>query len=81
MADAGAQRAPLGERPVLFWVFAAVAVLGVVDTVFGCAAWAGAHRRRPLPGGTRVLGALLAAYGLGLWPATVVCRVAGGLGA
>ncbi|WP_309096506.1 hypothetical protein [Streptomyces sp.] len=41
----------------------------------------GAHRRRPLPGGTRVLGALLAAYGLGLWPATVVRRVAGGLGA
>jgi hypothetical protein len=76
VADAGARRAPLGERPVLFWVFAAVAVLGAVVTVLRLRRMGGAHRRRPLPGWTRLLGALLAAYGL-----YVVCRVAGGLGA
>ncbi|MER8224095.1 hypothetical protein ABTZ58_26590 [Streptomyces sp. NPDC094143] len=75
MADAGAQRAPLGERPVPFWVFAAVAVLGAVVTVLRLRRMGGAHRRRPLPGWTRLLGALLAAYGL-----YMVCRVADGVG-
>ncbi|GAA2237494.1 MULTISPECIES: hypothetical protein [Streptomyces] len=64
LADAGVEKAPVGERPVLFRLFAAVAVLGVVSAVVRLRRMRTAHRRRPLPGWTRLLGVLLAAYGL-----------------
>ncbi|MEU3849606.1 hypothetical protein [Streptomyces sp. NPDC029554] len=56
-------------------MFAALASLGGVVTVLRLRRMAGAHRSRPLAGWTRLLGALLAAYGL-----YVVCRVAAGVG-
>ncbi|MFG3716322.1 hypothetical protein ACGF8D_00755 [Streptomyces massasporeus] len=64
LADAGIEEAPAGGRPALFWLFVAVAGLGLVSTVARLrSAWA-AHRLLPLAGWTRLLGTLLAAYGL-----------------
>ncbi|MEW2610329.1 hypothetical protein AB0937_08980 [Streptomyces sp. NPDC047880] len=64
LADAGTAKTPVGDRPVLFGLFTAVAVLGVASaTVCLRRMWA-AHQLRALPGWTRLLGVLLAAYGL-----------------
>ncbi|MBB4713343.1 hypothetical protein [Streptomyces luteogriseus] len=64
LADAGTAKASAGDRPVLFGLFAAVAVLGVVSAAVCLRRMWATHQRRAQPGWTRLLGALLAAYGL-----------------
>ncbi|MFI6857009.1 hypothetical protein [Streptomyces sp. NPDC050416] len=62
--NAGVQKAPASERPVLFWVFMAIAALGAVLTVLQLRRMWNTHRHRALPAWTRFLGVLLALYGL-----------------
>jgi len=64
IGNAGVEKAPAGERPVLFWVFTAIAALGVVSTVVRLQHMWNAHQHRTLPAWTRFLGVLLALYGL-----------------
>lgn len=64
IANAGVQKAPAYERPVLFWVFAAIGALGAVSTVVRLRRMWHTHQRHPLPGWTRFLGAVLGLYGL-----------------
>ncbi|MFD6172617.1 hypothetical protein [Streptomyces coeruleorubidus] len=64
IGNAGVQKAPASDRPVLFWVFTAIAALGAVSAVVRLRRMGDAHRRRALPAWTRFLGVLLALYGL-----------------
>ncbi|MBO8193052.1 hypothetical protein ITI46_15455 [Streptomyces oryzae] len=64
IGNAGVEKAPAGDRPVLFWGFTAIAVLGVVSTVVRLQHMWTAHQQRALPAWTRFLGVLLALYGL-----------------
>ncbi|MER0242320.1 hypothetical protein AAHZ94_09830 [Streptomyces sp. HSW2009] len=61
--NAGVRNAPVGDRPVLFWVFAAVAVLGAGSTLMRLRRMWATHQHRPLPAWTRFLGLLLALFG------------------
>ncbi|WP_369211061.1 hypothetical protein [Streptomyces flavofungini] len=64
VANAGLHRAPADDRPVLFWLFAALAALGAASTVVRLRRMWHTHRRHALPAWTRLLGAALAVYGL-----------------
>ncbi|MEU6681587.1 hypothetical protein [Streptomyces sp. NPDC046832] len=64
IGNAGLQKAPLSERPVLFWTFTAVAALGALSAVVRLKRMWDTHRRRTLPAWTRFLGLLLSLYGL-----------------
>ncbi|MFJ7331751.1 hypothetical protein ACIQU3_00665 [Streptomyces sp. NPDC101110] len=64
VADAGTARTSVGDRPVLFGLFVAMAVLGVVSASVCLRRMRAAHRLRALPGWTRLLGVFLGAYGL-----------------
>ncbi|GHD19617.1 hypothetical protein GCM10010313_51010 [Streptomyces violarus] len=64
IANAGARKASADERSVLLWVFVALGVLGGVFAVVRLRHMWHTHRHQPLPAWTRVLGALLALYGL-----------------
>ncbi|MFJ4541015.1 hypothetical protein ACIP39_34405 [Streptomyces tibetensis] len=64
LADAGTAKTSAGDRPVLFGLFAAVAVLGAANTTVCLRRMWATHQHRALPGWTRLLGVLLAAYGL-----------------
>ncbi|MGA5206341.1 hypothetical protein [Streptomyces variegatus] len=64
IGNAGVQRAPANDRPVLFWVFTAITALGAVSAVVRLRRMWHTHQRRTLPAWTRFLGALLALYGL-----------------
>ncbi|GAA1432443.1 hypothetical protein GCM10009601_53390 [Streptomyces thermospinosisporus] len=60
---AGVQKTSLDERPTLFWVFTAIAALGVLSAVVELRRMHTAHRHSPLPRWTRFLGLLLALFG------------------
>lgn len=62
VANAGAAKAPVDDRPVLFWTFAAVGAMGALATISRLKLMTRTHRLRPLPGWTRFLGGLLAVY-------------------
>jgi hypothetical protein len=62
--NAGVQKAPASERPMLFWMFTAIAALGAVLTVLRLRRMWNRHQRRALTAWTRFLGLLLALYGL-----------------
>ncbi|MFI9822306.1 hypothetical protein ACIHFC_17830 [Streptomyces sp. NPDC052013] len=64
VGNAGVQNASSSERPVLFWVFTAIAALGALSAVVRLRRMGNTHRRRTLPVWTRFLGLLLALYGL-----------------
>ncbi|CAL9672350.1 hypothetical protein SUDANB176_07495 (plasmid) [Streptomyces sp. enrichment culture] len=64
IGNAGVQNAPASDRPVLFWVFTAIAALGTVSAVVRLRRMWNTHQRRALPAWTRFLGLLLALYGL-----------------
>ncbi|MGC2997241.1 hypothetical protein ACPF8X_02240 [Streptomyces sp. G35A] len=64
IGNAGVQNAPMNDRPVLFWVFTAIAALGTVSAVVRLRRMWNTHQRRTLPPWTRFLGLLLALYGL-----------------
>ncbi|MFK4071864.1 hypothetical protein [Streptomyces sp. NPDC029674] len=72
--NAGVQNAPANDRPVLFWVFTAIATLGAVSAVVRLRRMWNTHQRRALPSWTRFLGLLLALYGV-----YVVYRVINGM--
>lgn len=74
IGNAGVQNAPMNDRPVLFWVFTAIAALGAVSAVVRLRRMWNTHQRRILPAWTRFLGLLLALYGL-----YVVYRVINGM--
>jgi hypothetical protein len=57
-------RAPTSDRPVLFWMFTVIAALGAAFTVLRLRRMWNTHQRRSLPVWTRILGVLLALYGL-----------------
>lgn len=76
IGNAGVQKATANDRPVLFWVFTAIAALGTVSAVVRLQRMWNTHQRRTLPAWTRFLGALLAVYGL-----YVVYRVVDGMAA
>ncbi|MDR3082515.1 MAG: hypothetical protein LBV60_16590 [Streptomyces sp.] len=61
-ANAGVKKAPVDDRPVLFWIFVAVAAVGAAVTVGQLRTMMRSHRVRPLPGWTLFLGALLSLY-------------------
>ncbi|WP_344004161.1 hypothetical protein [Streptomyces thermocarboxydovorans] len=61
--NAGVQKTSLDERPMLFWVFTAIAALGMLSTVMELRRMHTAHRRSPLPRWTRFSGLLLALFG------------------
>jgi hypothetical protein len=64
IGNAGVQKAPVSDRPVLFWVFTAIAALGALSAVVRLRRMWNTHQRRTLPAWTRFLGVLLALYGL-----------------
>lgn len=64
IGNAGVHKAPPSERPVLFWVFTAVAALGALSTVVRLKRMWRTHQRRTLPAWTHFLGLLLALFGL-----------------
>jgi hypothetical protein len=64
IGNAGVQKASVSDRPVLFWVFTAIAVLGALSAVVRLRRMWSTHQRRTLPAWTRFLGVLLALYGL-----------------
>ncbi|MYS88988.1 MULTISPECIES: hypothetical protein [Streptomyces] len=64
IGNAGVQNAPTSDRPVLFWVFTAIAALGAVSAVVRLKRMWNTHQRRTLPAWTRFLGLLLTLYGL-----------------
>lgn len=64
IGNAGVQKAPMSDRPVLFWAFTAIAALGTVSAVVRVRRMWNTHQRRTLPMWTRFLGLLLALYGL-----------------
>ncbi|GGR59361.1 hypothetical protein [Streptomyces griseomycini] len=64
IGNAGVQNAPISDRPVLFWVFTAIAALGAVSAVVRLRRMWNTHQRQTLPAWTRFLGLLLALYGL-----------------
>ncbi|CAL9673601.1 hypothetical protein SUDANB15_07594 (plasmid) [Streptomyces sp. enrichment culture] len=74
IGNAGVQNAPISDRPVLFWVFTAIAALGAVSAVVRLRRMWNTHQRQTLPAWTRFLGLLLALYGL-----YVVYRVINGM--
>lgn len=74
VGNAGVQKAPVSDRPVLFWVFTAIAALGALSAVVRLRRMWNTHQRRTLPAWTRFLGVLLALYGL-----YVVYRVINGM--
>ncbi|GCB47615.1 hypothetical protein [Streptomyces sp. NL15-2K] len=64
IGNAGVQKAPVSDRPMLFWVFTAIAALGALSAVVRLRRMWNTHQRRTLPAWTRFLGVLLALYGL-----------------
>lgn len=64
IGNAGVQNASVNDRPVLFWVFAAIAALGTVSAVVRLRRMRSTHQRKALPAWTQFLGVLLALYGL-----------------
>ncbi|MEV5982893.1 hypothetical protein [Streptomyces sp. NPDC052114] len=64
IGNAGVQNAPVSDRPLLFWVFAAIAAIGALSAAVRLKRMCTTHRRHRLPAWTRLLGLFLALYGL-----------------
>ncbi|QDQ15953.1 hypothetical protein [Streptomyces spectabilis] len=64
VGGAGVQKAPVSDRPVLFWIFTAIVALGALSAAVRLKRMWTTHQRRHLPAWTGLLGLFLALYGL-----------------